>query len=384
MSKSYYSDKIAVSESGVVYPEMPDEFPGLYDVVKYNLDLENAPKLYKPKIDIYERIISSPPYNIVSHKNPLTKTTPSQVVDYLYKPEHSGICGRLSVRYLANKLQDPYNYKIYITTKDGTSNVPITMLAWSFVGSNVHIIAICTNKSDPSFRGGGVLIDILQEFCIQGNIPYITLYALKTAEDFYKHKGFFYAERNGKYLTDSGEFGEGESDIGNRAMIWRNPRFNFNEYDKSRFSLTKDIILSPPLREEERDADIALNEYVNRMIQNMPRVIYKFKNYIRPEPSMIGDASYSSEDDLSDFELSTDLPEEISGDSEDVDEDSGDSHRSKRLKTGGPSTSELGGGKMSRRKTKSKKTQRKLKKSHRKIKKTQRKLKKRTRKYKYN
>ncbi|MEI6470968.1 MAG: hypothetical protein WCO72_16060, partial [Betaproteobacteria bacterium] len=177
---------------------------------------DNIISLYKEKLVVYYDILSD--RGIVSNKSsPMAKSIPNQVSDYLYNFKNINMCSPLNVRYLARYLNDSNTFSVYTMGVIQGKSVPKNMISWSLLGSGVHIIAFCTNKQNPDFRGGGLLIKMLMDFCVGANIPDISLYSLFKAEGYYLKLGFEYVTKDGRYITDSG---------GNKAMVWFNPSFN--------------------------------------------------------------------------------------------------------------------------------------------------------------
>ena len=208
---------------------------------------DNIISLYKEKLVVYYDILSD--RGIVSNKSsPMAKSIPNQVSDYLYNFKNINMCSPLNVRYLARYLNDSNTFSVYTMGVIQGKSVPKNMISWSLLGSGVHIIAFCTNKQNPDFRGGGLLIKMLMDFCVGANIPDISLYSLFKAEGYYLKLGFEYVTKDGRYITDSG---------GNKAMVWFNPSFNYPEY-RTRYIRTENYNI--PVSDE------ALNRWINRRI----------------------------------------------------------------------------------------------------------------------
>ena len=274
---SRYTPGLRVSKMGKLKMFPDDELDSFVDTAFWKLD-DVRVDLYKEKVDILKQTLQDSGI-VNTESSDMTKDFPDIIEDYLKQPENEDICTPLNIKYLAHQLWYPCNFALYFTVKDEITGsvIPKNMIVCCFVGSCFHVIAFCTNNKDPSFKGGVEMINLLKEFCVRANIPYITLYSLQTAESYYLHHGFTYAERNGdhgrEFLTDINWYPiDTREDYGNKAMIWRNNKFRYDVYDSSGFSNTQELYF-----DSANDIpDILLNKYVNSIIFTIKKAGNKF------------------------------------------------------------------------------------------------------------
>jgi len=275
-----------------LFPE--DELKSFIDVAFWKLN-DVRLELYKEKIAILNQTLQeSGIENIESSAT--TTDLPDIIEDYLKQPDNKGICTPLNILYLASQLWYPSNFALYFTVKDKITGaiIPKNMIVGCFVGSCFHVIAFCTNNKDSSFKGGGEMINLLKEFCVRANIPYITLYSLRTTESYYIHHGFTYAERirnhGREFLTDINWYPmDTTENYGNKAMIWRNNKFRYDIYDSSGFSNTRELYF-----DSANDVpDILLNKHVNNIIFTVKKAGIKFLEKLGPRYS--SDVSVSTD-----------------------------------------------------------------------------------------